>query len=203
MISLRDTMTTTVNQNYLFVRHSLMGNTVIDLPLDLIVDGNSKIISYQVTIPKIQVLNNSLEETLIANFRRCTGSNKHSGILLISTRQTALRMRDLFGGKLFKGEIVSMAEKNEWYSASGKSKLAGILGSLNVSNNSTISKLLENETRCKISDSEKLKIRSYLKSEGLQYQGLICLAHILPWFISRLKNKQAIEQQTAKLARWY
>ncbi len=207
MVSLRDTMTSTVNQNYLFVRHSLEGNTLIDLPLDLIVDGNSRIVDYQVTIPKIQVINSSLEETLIANFRRSNGSNKHNGILMISTRETALRVRDLFGGKLFRGEIVSMAEKSSWYSVEGKSHLANLVGNIstNTANttNPSMSKLLASETRCKISSQEKLKIASYLKTEGLQYQGLVGLSHILPWFITRLKNKQAIEQQLSKLPSWY
>lgn len=209
MVSLKDTMTSKVNQNYLFVRHSLEGNTLLDLPLDLIIDGNSKIIDYRVTISKIQVINTSLEETLIANFRRGNfrrgnTPNKHNGILMISTRETALRMRDLFEGKLFKGEIVSMAEKSGWYSVEGKAKLANLLGNISTnSTNNSISKLLASETRCQISSQEKLKIASYLNTEGLQYQGLIGLAHILPWFISRLKNKQAIKQQLSKLARWY
>ncbi|MGK7949816.1 MAG: hypothetical protein AB4368_13770 [Xenococcaceae cyanobacterium] len=211
MVSLRETMTSTVNQRYLFVRHSLMGNTIIDLPIELIVDGNSQIKDYRVTIPKIQVVNSSLEETLISNFRRGSSANaiqnKHNGILLISTRETALRMRDLFDGKLFKGEIVSMAEKSSWYSSvEGNAKLSGLLGNLNVnssSSNSALSNMLETQTRCKIPPQEKLKISSYLKSEGLQYQGLIGLSHILPWFITRLKNKQAIEQQLTKLPSWY
>ena len=183
-------LTHTESSNYLFCHNSLLSNTIIDVTLELEKEYSGRIVDYELNLGSIRIVNESLEDTIIKNFKsyrmaRFTGKDYyHDGLLIISNRETAKRITTINNGA-FSNMTLALQEKNEWYTLSGRNKLEYLL------------------QKMALKPPEKAKITTFIRQEGSQYKALIGLAHIVPWFISRMNNNASLTETLDKLPRWY
>ncbi|MCC0177201.1 hypothetical protein I4641_09450 [Waterburya agarophytonicola K14] len=176
--------------NYLFCHNSLLSNTVIDVALELEKEYSGRIIDYKVRLGNIHIINDSLEDTIVSNFksrlvaRILKRDYFQDGILLISNRETAKHIIQKNNGA-FRDKVLALQEKNEWYTLAGRNKLEYLL------------------QKCELSKADRAKITAFIKLEGFQFKALIGLSHILPWFISRMNNNAAYGEMLKKQPRWF
>ena len=178
------------SSNYLFCHNSLLSNTLIDVELVCEKEYSGRIIDYTIKLGNIRVISESLEDTIVRNFKsyrmaRFTGKDfYHDGILLIANRETAKRITQLNNGA-FRNMTLALQEKSEWYQLSGRNKLEYLL------------------QKMALKPPERAKITTFIRQEGSQYKALIGLAHIVPWFISRMNNNASLTETLNNLPRWY
>lgn len=176
--------------NYLFCHNSLLSNTVIDVTLELEKEYSGRIVDYKVTLENFHIINDSLEDTIVSNFKSrflakiLKRDYFHEGILLISNRETAKRITQIKNGA-YRDTVLALQEKNEWYQLSGRNKLEYLL------------------QKCELSKADRARLTTFIRSEGFQFKALIGLSHILPWFISRMNNNAAYGEMLKKQPRWF
>ena len=189
-ITLKDTMFREESQHFLFCHNQLLSNTIIDVTLNLEIDGHEKIVDWGCKLGNPFIENDPLLETVHKHFistqsaRMSQKPYHHEGIFLIAPKPTALELRKAING-MFQGKILSLEQKPDWLKCTGRNKLEYLL------------------QKCDLTKAEMAKISSYIRAESSQFQALIGLAHILPWYVSRINNNRAINQQLAKLPMWY
>ena len=106
---------------------------------------------------------------------------------------------------LYPGKILAIEEKSSWYTLEGSNKLTALLQK-HLVNPANLEKLQVNIAHLEMSQADTAKLnmlKTFIRSEGEQYKALIGLAHLIPFYISRLKYNQALQQQLSKLPRWY
>ena len=91
--------------------------------------------------------------------------------------------RALYGA--FQNKIIALEQKPDWFQSTGRSKLESLI------------------YKSHPSKAEMAKISSYIRSEGSQYEALLGLAHIIPFYVARVNNNRVINEQISKLSRLY
>lgn len=180
----------TESSNYLFCHNSLLSNTVIDVTLECEKEYSGRIVDYTLKLGNIRIINESLEDTIIRNFKsyRMARMMKkdywHDGLLLISNRETAKRIATVNNGS-FSDMTLALQEKNDWYTLSGRNKLEYLL------------------QKMALKPPEKAKITTFIRQEGFQYKALIGLAHIVPWFVHRMNSNASLTETLNNMPRWF